>query len=71
MVGVYCTKVQKFERDRLFRRHCIGCVHNTAHCGDAKLHCRFLEFKVIYPNKKGDSIPARKPTIRIPADLRG
>ncbi len=72
MIGTYCTHVKKFNRGQLVRRHCGGCVHNTAHPGDAELHCRFLEYRFIYPaHRKGEVIPDRKPTIRIPADLRG
>lgn len=71
MLGTYCTQVKKFERGQLFRRHCVQCVHNTAHFGDAELRCRFLEYQVTYPtNRRGEVIPDRKPTIRIPPDLR-
>ncbi|MBA7552341.1 hypothetical protein ES705_44902 [subsurface metagenome] len=68
MIGTFCTQVQKFNRGQMFRRYCVGCVHNTAHLGDAELHCRFLEYRV---TRKGEIIPDRKPAIRIPADLRG
>jgi len=71
MIGTYCTLVNKFERGQMFRHHCVGCAHNTAHLGDAELRCRYLEYLVIYPaNRKGEIIPDRKPTIQIPADLR-
>ena len=72
MIGTYCTLVKKFERGHLFRRHCVGCVHNTAHLGDEELHCRYLEYQVTYPpDRKGEIIPGWKPTICIPPDLRG
>lgn len=72
MPGTYCTQVNKFERGQLFRRHCVGCVHNTAHLGDAELRCRFLEYRAILPAPKTVKlIPDRRPTIRIPTDLRG
>ncbi len=71
MIGTYCTLVKKFNKGHLFRRHCVGCVHNTAHLGATELRCRFLEYRVIYPaNRKGEVIPDRKPFICIPADLR-
>ncbi len=71
MIGTYCTQVKKFERGRMVRCHCVGCAHNTAHLGDAEMHCRFLEYRVINPaHRKGEIIPGRKPTIRIPSDLR-
>lgn len=61
MVGTFCTQVNKFERGQMFRRYCVRCVHNSAKLGDAELQCRYLEWRVI-PNKK--------PSIRIPPDLR-
>ena len=72
MLGTYCTLVKKFERGQLFRHHCVRCVHNVAHLGDTELHCRYLEYRVIYPpNRRGDIIPNSKSTIRVPPDLRG
>lgn len=71
MICTFCTIVKKFNRGQMFRCHCVGCVHNTAHLGDAELHCRFLERRIIYPaHRKGEIIPDSKPTIQIPADLR-
>ena len=71
MLGTYCTLVKKFQRGQLFRHYCVGCVHNTAHFGDAEMHCHFLEYRVINPaHRKGEIIPGRKPTICIPPDLR-
>jgi len=69
MIGTYCTLVKKFERGHLFRRHCVGCVHNTAHLDDEELHCRYLEYRII--PKKEEFISSKKPAIRIPPDLRG
>ncbi|MBA7683713.1 hypothetical protein ES703_92094 [subsurface metagenome] len=69
MVGTFCRQVGKYERGQMFRRYCVRCVHNTAHLGDAELHCRYLEYRP--SNRKGESIPDPKPTIRIPPDLRG
>lgn len=72
MVGTFCTHVNKFDRGQLFRRYCVRCIHNTAHQGDAELHCRYLEFRMTYPtDRKGEIIPNSKPSIRIPMDLRG
>jgi len=72
MISTYCTLVKKFERGRLFRCHCVGCVHNTAHLDDEVLYCRYLEYRITYPsNRKGETIPDRKPTVRIPPDMRG
>ncbi|MBA7637565.1 hypothetical protein ES703_45211 [subsurface metagenome] len=71
MIGTFCTLVKKFERGQMFRHHCTGCSHNTAHLGDAELHCRYLEYRVTYqPKNRREKLPDRKPTIRIPADLR-
>lgn len=70
MIGTYCTHVKKFNRGHLFRCHCVGCVHNTAHYDDTELRCRFLEYRIIYPaNRRGEIIPDSKPTVQIPADL--
>ncbi len=63
MIGTYCTQVKKFERGQLFRRYCTRCAHNTAHLGDVEMHCRYLEYRSVNPDKK--------PTIRIPPDMRG
>jgi len=72
MLSTYCTLVKKFNKGRLFRKHCVGCAHNTAHLGDAELRCRFLEYRIIYPaHRKDEIIPDRKPTVQIPPDLRG
>ena len=72
MIGTYCTQVAKFERGQMFRHHCVGCAHNTAHLGDVDLHCRYLEYRIVSPaHRRGEIIPDWKPTIRIPADLRG
>lgn len=62
MIGTFCTQVGKFERGQMFRRYCVGCVHNTARLGDAELQCQYLEWREVIPNKK--------PSIRIPPDLR-
>ncbi|MBA7661636.1 hypothetical protein ES703_69656 [subsurface metagenome] len=69
MPGTYCTMVKKFERGQMFRQCCFRCVHNTAHLGDDKLYCRYLEYRLT-PNLKGEIIPGTKPSIRIPVDLR-
>lgn len=72
MLGTYCTQVKKFERGQMFRRHCVGCAHNTARQGDVEMGCRYLKYQIISPpNRKGEIIPDSKPTIRIPPDLRG
>ncbi|MBA7632706.1 hypothetical protein ES703_40259 [subsurface metagenome] len=70
MLGTFCTQVMKFERGQLFRRYCVRCVHNTAHLGDAELHCRYLEYRQQHKGGR-EVIPDKKPTIRIPPDLRG
>ena len=71
MISTYCTLVKKFERGQLFRQYCTRCAHNTARLGDFELNCRYLEYRVIYPtNRRGETIPDRKPTVRIPPDLR-
>ena len=71
MIGTYCRQTGKFERGQMFRRYCIGCVHNTTHLGDEKLYCRYLEYRITYhPKKGGEVIPNTKPSIRIPPDLR-
>jgi len=67
MIGTYCTQVKKFERGQMFRRHCVRCVHNTAHLGDEELFCRYLEYRITNPpNRK-----PKKPSVLIPPDLRG
>lgn len=71
MIGTYCTVVKKFERGQLFRRHCVGCVHNTAHLGDEELYCRYLEYRVTYqPKNRKEKLPDKKPSVWIPPDLR-
>lgn len=64
-MATFCTLVGKFDRGQMFRRYCVRCVHNTAHLGDAELHCPFLEHRS--PPKPND----KKPTIAIPPDMRG
>ena len=71
MLGTYCTQVKKFERRQMFRKHCIHCVHNTAHLGDEQLRCRYLERRMTYQPKHGkEVIPNKEPAIWIPPDLR-
>ncbi len=71
MLGTFCNQVKKFERGQMFRHHCIGCVHNTAHLGDTKLYCRYLEYRVTYqPKRRREVVPTTKPYIWIPPDLR-
>ncbi len=67
MLGTYCTLVKKFNRGHLVRRHCVGCVHNTAHLGDKELHCRYLEYR---HSSGAGRLPDKKPSVLIPPDLR-
>ena len=68
MVGIFCRQVRKFERGQMFRHHCVGCAHNTAHLGDAKLYCRYLEHR---HSSGAGRLTNSKPFIQIPTDLRG
>lgn len=71
MLGKYCRYVGKFERGQMFRRYCVGCVHNTANLGDTELHCQYLQYRIIYPpDRKGETIPGSRPVILIPPDLK-
>lgn len=71
-MGTFCTFVGKFDRGQMFRRYCVRCVHNTAHLGDAELHCQFLEHRGNpKPKGGGEIIPDKEPSVSIPPDLRG
>jgi len=72
MLGTYCTLVRKFERGQMFSKYCVHCVYNTAHLGDDRLYCGYLEYRITYqPKGKKEAIPGTKPSVWIPPDLRG
>ncbi len=68
MLGTYCTRVKRFEMGQFFRCHCVQCVHNTAHLGDDRLYCRYLEYRL--SGAGSFSLPDSRPSIQIPPDLR-
>ena len=76
MLGIFCKKVELFERGQMYTHYCQSCNQNQAsrilqgEHGDGHLYCPQLEYRITYhPKKRREVIPLSAPYIWIPRDL--